>query len=120
MGKQVISFLVLLALPLAFLTAPVQNALGFCSEEDRYALAWQVGDLAVAEDSARVLVKNAEEEHGLTHPLVARRLTALAMVLEHRGDLNGALLLHERALHIDEKTFGTSSSMTALRLNNIA
>lgn len=61
-----------------------------------------------------------EEVLGPQHPTVARRLSALGMVLYDLGNAAEARLLLERALALDEEARGPASADVAAGLSNLA
>jgi tetratricopeptide (TPR) repeat protein len=61
-----------------------------------------------------------EKVLGPEHPLTAKSLNNLALVLSQQGDLAGARPLVERALAIREKVRGPAHLDTAVSLNNLA
>ena len=52
--------------------------------------------------------------------LYSRRILALTTAIPHQGKLEDALPMYQRALRIDEKTYGPEHPDVAIFLNNIA
>ena len=56
----------------------------------------------------------------MTHSRVAKRLNNLASIYFAEKQYDSVIEVTERALHIDETTFGDGHYKTAVRLNNLA
>jgi len=85
--------------------------------------AYKHGALA-AYAQARPLKERAlairEKVLGSEHPVTAKSLNGLGLLLWDQRDLAGARPLHERALAIREKVLGAEHPDTAMSLNNLA
>ena len=62
----------------------------------------------------------AQKTYGKEHPVVATRLSNLALILKDLGEVSSARPLMERALEIDEKTYGKEHPKVATSLSNLA
>jgi tetratricopeptide (TPR) repeat protein len=81
---------------------------------DRLAGAlWAQGKFAEAESLRRDVPAKAEQSLGADHPGTARAVRGLAIVLSDSARLRESLMLYERALAIDEQTFGPASREAA-------
>jgi len=61
-----------------------------------------------------------EKVLGVDHPSTATSLNNLALLLNDKGDYEGAEPLFRRALEIREKVLGVDHPETAMSLNNLA
>ena len=88
---------------------------------DRAAAYLQVhARLAQARPLAERALAITEAAYGPGHPVVAIRLSNLALILQDLGDPGGARPLAERALAIDEAARGPDHPEVAADLNNLA
>ncbi len=78
------------------------------------------GKLEAAEPELREALADCETSMGPRSLRVARVLTALGDVARQRGDLEGALALHQRALAIDSEVLGPAHPALARHHHNIA
>ena len=88
--------------------------------EKKANYAYTVGDYAQAEALCRELVVGSEKAYGLFHPNVASALNNLALVLQARNRLEGALPLLERSLAINETAWGPNHRDVVKSLVNLA
>jgi serine/threonine-protein kinase len=82
-------------------------------------LLLETGKLAEAKAAQEQALSIAEKVYGPDHPIVAKTLNALAVVLQRMGDYPSAIAAHERALAIREKAFGPHHPNVAESLINL-
>ena len=78
------------------------------------------GDYAAAKPLYEQALAIRERALGREHPVTARTLNGLAMLLQVQGDYAAAKPLYERALAIFERALGQEHPDTAKTLNNLA
>ena len=80
----------------------------------------QLGERALAADSARRALQIAERMYGPNHPDLQEVLRAVANAELHAGRIESSQAILERALRIAERSYGTDHEMVAVVLNDLA
>jgi CHAT domain-containing protein/tetratricopeptide (TPR) repeat protein len=78
------------------------------------------GKFQAALSIAEKAVAFAREKFGPRHPVTAREMNDLGVLLQELGQYSKAELLHREALNIREKTYGPRDMATLTSMNNLA